>query len=77
MNEKSDSLSGLALRWSDAEVVLADVRVLRRVDDEAALGELGGERVVVLASSPSGWTTSVGRPSRPCWQTTTGRFSPA
>ena len=65
---------GLALQ--DAELVLADVRVLRRVDDVAQVGELGAERVVVLASAPWDCTTSCGRPSSPCWQTTTGRFSP-
>ena len=48
MNENSDSPSGLALRCKHAELVVADVRVLRRVDDVAPVGELGAEGMVVF-----------------------------
>ena len=48
MIEKSVLPSGLALRWSVAEAVAEDVGVLRRVGDEALLGESAGEAVVVV-----------------------------
>ena len=44
--ERQAQRVGLALQ--DAELVLADVGVLRRVDDVAAVGELCAEGVVVL-----------------------------
>ena len=74
MTENSVLLQRVRLPLQRAEAVLEDVQVLRRKRDEAALGQLGGE--VVVGRMIARDTCPVGRPSRPCWQTTTGRCSP-
>ena len=70
MNENSDSFSGCP-SLDDAEAVLADVGILRREGDEALLGQPRGEGVIER-DDPGRIGDVGGRPSSPCWQTTTG-----
>ncbi len=62
----------LALQRSKS--VMSDVEILRSKCYKAAFRQLACEIVIRRVISPV--TTSCGRPSSPCWQTTTGRFSP-
>ena len=61
MKENRDAFTRVGLAAEPAVAVFAAVEIVRREDDEAALGQLRGEIVIVRASSPS--TTSLGTPS--------------
>ena len=74
--EERHACSGLRLSLQHPEAVLADIGVLRREGDEAA-SRRGGRRTGGRRDVDRGSARSFGRPSRPCWQTTTGRRSPA
>ena len=46
MNENSDSFSGWAFRWHDPKIVVADVGILRSIDNESCISEASPEVVV-------------------------------